>query len=188
MSLHDIPSSAAEAATASSTHEIPHNELKAAQVMGFTVRLHRPGPMVRAAVEFVVAVNAFRPLSRRGYLSFMVFAMGWRASEVPHLFVAMSVIDVVRRGRRGDFAGRRGTAALGLTALSWAILAVVYRRAVTSRPQLMEPLREELGADYPDALARHLVSSSWSPTAKRPAGLTSPPRPTRIWSRRWIRS
>ena len=32
-----------------------------------------------------------------------------------------------------------------------------------------------------------LGSSSWSPTAKRPAGLISPPRPRRIWSKRWIR-
>ena len=128
--------------------------------MGIKARLRRPRPLLRAAFEFVIALNAFRPLGRKGYLSFMVFAMGWRATEVPHLFVATSVIDVLRRARRGDFTGRRGTAALGLTAAGWAILAVVYRRGVTSRPQLIEPLREELGADYTDALARHPVTPS----------------------------
>ena len=126
--------------------------------------------MLRAAFEFVIALNAFRPLSRKGYLSFMVFAMAWRATEVPHLFVATSVIDV-RRAYRGDFTGRRGTAAFGLTTVSWAILALIYRRGVTSRPQLMESLREELRADYTDALARHPLTPSQTarPSALRTA-------------------
>ena len=86
--------------------------------MGIRAGLRRPRPLLRAAFEFVIALNAFRPLGRTGYLSFVVFAMGWRATEVPHLFVATSVIDAVRRARRRDFTGRRGAAALGLTAVS----------------------------------------------------------------------
>lgn len=121
--------------------------------MGIKVRLRHPRPLLRAAVELVHALNAFRPLGRKGYITFLAFWFGWRTTEVPHLFMTASMIDAVRRARRGDFAGRRGKAALALTAASWAILAVIYRRGMASRPQLLDPLREELGVDYTDSLA-----------------------------------
>ena len=121
--------------------------------MGIKVRLRHPRPLLRAAVELVHALNAFRPLGRKGYVTFLAFWFGWRTTEVPHLFMTASMIDAVRRARRGDFAGRRGKAALALTAASWAILAVIYRRGMASRPQLLDPLREELGVDYTDSLA-----------------------------------
>ena len=122
--------------------------------MGIKVRLRHPRPLPRAAVELVHALNAFRPLGRKGYVTFLAFWFGWRTTEVPHLFMTASMIDAVRRARRGDFAGRRGKAALALTAASWAILAVIYRRGMASRPQLLDPLREELGVEYTDSLAR----------------------------------
>ncbi|MGB8389799.1 MAG: hypothetical protein WCE76_18870, partial [Mycobacterium sp.] len=121
--------------------------------MGIKVRLRHPRPLLRAAVEWVHALNAFRPLGRKGYVTLLAFWFGWRTTEVPHLFMTASMIDAVRRARRGDFTSRRGKAALALTAASWAILAVIYRRGMASRPQLLDPLREELGVDYTDSLA-----------------------------------
>jgi hypothetical protein len=87
--------------------------------MGIKVRLRQPRPLPRAAVELVHALNAFRPLGRKGYGTFLAFWFGWRTTEVPHLFMTASMIDAVRRARRGDFTGRRGKAALALTAASW---------------------------------------------------------------------
>jgi acetyl esterase/lipase len=56
-------------------------------------------------------------------------------------------------GRRGDFAGRTGKAALALTAASWAILAVIRHRGVTTPGPVLEAgLRDELGPDYAEAL------------------------------------
>src|ERR1700758_2020353 len=79
----------------------------------------RPRPLVRAAVELANAVNGLRPLGRKGYKTIAVFAFGWPTSEVPALYLTASVVDALRRGRRGDFAGPRGNAALALTAAAW---------------------------------------------------------------------
>jgi acetyl esterase/lipase len=111
-------------------------------------------PLARAAVEFINAANGLRPLARKGYSTVLVFWFGWPTSEVPGLYFAGSLIDVLRRGRRGDFAGRRGKAALALTAASWAILAVIrYRGVTTPGPVLEAGLREQLGPDYREAVA-----------------------------------
>jgi acetyl esterase/lipase len=137
--------------------------------------IRRPRPLLRAAVEVVNALNGFRPLGRKGYITLAVFWFGWPTSEVPTVYLTASVLDVLRRGRRGDFAGRRGKAALALTGASWAILAVIYRRNVTSGPLLQNALREELGADYTDAL--NTLPATPSPTGRPSAWRTT-------WARR----
>jgi acetyl esterase/lipase len=137
--------------------------------------IRRPRPLLRAAVELVNALNGFRPLGRKGYITLAVFWFGWPTSEVPTVYLTASVLDVLRRGRRGDFAGRRGKAALALTGASWAILAVIYRRNVTSGPLLQNALREELGADYTDAL--NTLPATPSPTGRPSAWRTT-------WARR----
>ena len=124
----------------------------------------RSRPLLRAAVELVNAVNGLRPLGRKGYKTIAVFAFGWPTSEVPMLYIGGSVVDAVRRGRRGDFAGPRGKAALALTAAAWAVLAVIHRRGVTTPgPVLSAALRDGLGDDYADVIATP------SPTG-RPSG------------------
>jgi acetyl esterase/lipase len=115
--------------------------------------LRKPRPLARAAVELANAANGLRPLARKGYTTVLVFWFGWPTSEVPGLYFSASLLDAVRRGRRGDFAGRRGKAALGLTAASWAILAVIrYRGITTPSPVLEAGLREQLGPDYAEAV------------------------------------
>ena len=84
----------------------------------------------------------------------LVFWFGWPTSEVPGIYFVASLLDALRRGRRGDFTGRRGKAALALTAASWAILGVIrYRGVTTPGPVLEAGLRDQLGPDYADALA-----------------------------------
>jgi acetyl esterase/lipase len=132
------------------------------------MRLRRPRPLLRAALEFINAVNGLRPLGRKGYKTIAVFGFGWPTSEVPSLYVTVSVLDAIRRGRRGDFAGPRGKAALALTAAAWAVLAVIRRRGVTTPgPVLDAALRDGLGDDFTDLIAT--LPSQPSPTG-RPAG------------------
>ncbi|MCA2331802.1 alpha/beta hydrolase, partial [Mycobacterium avium] len=104
-------------------------------------------------LELANAANGFRPLARKGYSTVLVFWFGWPASEVPGIYFSASLLDALRRGRRGDFAGRRGKAALALTAASWAILGVIkYRGITTPGPVLEAGLRDQLGDDYTEAL------------------------------------
>ncbi|WP_156688138.1 alpha/beta hydrolase [Mycobacterium sp. Marseille-P9652] len=114
----------------------------------------RPRPLTRAALELANAANGLRPLSRNTYASVLVFWFGWPTSEVPALYAAASMLDAVRRGRRGDFAGRTGKLALAMTAASWPILgAIAYLGAKTPGPVLEAGLQEQLGLDYADELA-----------------------------------
>jgi hypothetical protein len=87
--------------------------------------ISKPRPLARAALELVNAANGLRPLTRKGYATVFVFWFGWPTSEVPGVYFSASLLDALRRGRRGDLAGPRGKAALALTAASWAILGVI---------------------------------------------------------------
>ena len=118
--------------------------------------LRKPRPLARAVLEFANAANGLRPLARKGYVTVLVFWFGWPTSEVPGIYFSASLLDALRRGRRGDFAGPRGKAALALTAASWAILGVIrYRGVTTPGPVLEAGLREQLGPDYAEGLAAY---------------------------------
>jgi acetyl esterase/lipase len=141
----------------------------------------RPRPVARAGLEFLNAANGLRPLARKGYSTLLVFWFGWPTSEVPGLYFSASALDALRRGRRGDFAGRRGKAALALTAASWAILGVIrYRGVTTPGPVLEEGLREQLGPDYAEAL------TTLPPTNLTRRGRRNLPLRTTVARRRYV--
>ena len=137
--------------------------------------IRRPRPLLRATAELINALNGFRPLGRTGYKAFAVFWFGWPTSEVPTLYMSASALDALRRWRRGDFEGARGRTALALTAASWAVLAVIHRRGMTSGPLLQAALSDELGPDYTDELKT-------LPATPSPTGRPSAWRDT--WARR----
>jgi acetyl esterase/lipase len=110
--------------------------------------VRRHWPLLRASAELVNAANGVRPLGREGYITLPVFAFGWPTTEMSTLYLTGSVLDAVRRGLRGDFRGPRGRIALVLTAIAWALLWLIQRRNVASKPHFEEPLREALGDDY----------------------------------------
>jgi acetyl esterase/lipase len=110
--------------------------------------VRRRWPLLRAIAELLNAANGVRPLGREGYITLPVFAFGWPTTEMSPLYLAGSVLDAVRRGLRGDFRGSRGRIALVLTAIAWALLWLIQRRNVASRPNFEEPLRTALGDDY----------------------------------------
>jgi acetyl esterase/lipase len=140
----------------------------------------RRRPLTRAAVEFLNAANGLHPLSRNPYASVLVFWFGWPTSEVPGLYATASALDALRRGRRGEFAGANGKAALALTVASWAILgATRYRGATTAAPALEAGLTEQLGPDYPGELKA-------LPTEPTRSGRRNLPLRTTVSRRRFV--
>ena len=115
--------------------------------------LRRPRPVLRAALEVVNAANGVRPLGREGYVTLPVFAFGWPTTEVAPLLLGGSMLDAGRRGLRGDFAGRKGKVAVGLTGLAWALLGLITYRDARSSPPLERALRDTLGEDYSSVTA-----------------------------------
>src|SRR5262249_1167190 len=94
------------------------------------------------------------PITRSPYAAVPVFWLGWPTSEVPEIYLAASVLDAWRRGRRGDFAGPKGKAALALTAAAWATLAVIrYRGGTTPGPVREAGRPREVGPDDGEELA-----------------------------------
>jgi acetyl esterase/lipase len=142
--------------------------------------VRRPRPLARAAVELINAANGLHPISRNRYASVLVFWFGWPTSEVPGLYATASILDAVRRGRRGDFTARKGKLALALTAASWAILGVIrYRDVTTPGPVLEACLREQLGQNYAEELAT-------LPTTPTKRGRRDLPLRTTVARRRFV--
>lgn len=140
----------------------------------------RPRPLTRGAVELVNAANGLQPITRHPYASALVFWFGWPASEVPGMYLSVSVLDAVRRGRRGDFAGPKGKTALALTVAAWAILGVIrYRGITTPGPVLEAGLSEGLGPDYAGELAA-------LPTEPTRRGRRNLPLRTTVARRRYV--
>ncbi|VBA51719.1 Carboxylesterase NlhH [Mycobacterium attenuatum] len=140
----------------------------------------RPRPLTRGAVELVNAANGLQPITRHPYASALVFWFGWPASEVPGMYLSVSLLDAVRRGRRGDFAGPKGKTALALTVAAWAILGVIrYRGITTPGPVLEAGLSEGLGPDYAGELAE-------LPTEPTRRGRRNLPLRTTVARRRYV--
>ncbi len=110
--------------------------------------------VLTAAAETVNAANALRPLTRRGYATIGVFAFGWPTSENVPLVVGASALGALWHAVRGDYRSAGGRIALLLKVISWAVLAVVHRRGLQSRPFFEKPLDEVLGPAFPSVPPR----------------------------------
>lgn len=106
-------------------------------------------PLLGAAAELANAANAYRPLTRHGWPAIGVFAFGWPTSENAPLVASGSALGALWHALRGDYRSTSGRISLVLKVLSWILLAIVYRRGVTSRPFFEDPLTEVLGPDHP---------------------------------------
>jgi acetyl esterase/lipase len=104
--------------------------------------------LLRGLAELANAANGVHPLGRRGYLTIPIFLLGWPTTELTPLLLTGSALDVLRRGIRGDFMGRRGRIALVSHVITWALLVLLIRRNVKSEPYFDAGLREELGPAY----------------------------------------
>ncbi|CAN5712791.1 alpha/beta hydrolase [soil metagenome] len=124
-------------------------------------------PLLRAIAELLIAANGVRPLARQGYITIPIFFLGWPTSENAPLLFTGSALDAARRGLRGDFAGRRGKAALAVTGAAWGLLGLIHYRNLKSAPPLDAGLRAELGDDY----ASVAITSQPAAAARRRAGV-----------------
>ncbi|WP_101950802.1 alpha/beta hydrolase [Mycobacterium sp. 3519A] len=139
--------------------------------------MRRHFPLLRACAELLNAANGVRPIGREGYITLPVFAFGWPTTEMSAVYLAASMLDAARRGLRGDFRGTRGRIALLLTVIAWALLWVIQRRNVASRPYFEEPLRQTLGDDY-----ERIAAQSQPARARRMIGVW----PSELVRRRYV--
>ncbi|OBF28349.1 esterase [Mycobacterium sp. ACS1612] len=133
--------------------------------------------MLRACAELLNAANGVRPIGREGYITLPVFAFGWPTTEMSAVYLAASMLDAARRGLRGDFRGTRGRIALLFTVIAWALLWLIQRRNVASKPYFEEPLRQTLGDDY-----ERIAAQSQPATARRMIGVW----PSELVRRRYV--
>ena len=124
----------------------------------------KPGSRLLGAglYEAFTTYNVFRPVSRRGQLSPLVFFNSWPVSELPVQAAMVQAAVTAALARPADLRTTRAKVGLSLTAASIAGLAVVRRAADRAEGELEMALVDGLGADY----RREIRSSPW-PTEPR---------------------
>jgi acetyl esterase/lipase len=115
--------------------------------------------LVAGAVEALTTLDVFRPFSRRGVLSPLVFFSTWPVSELPIQAASFQVALAAALARPQDLRTRRGQLGLALTAASVAGLFGVRRAADRVDGELEMALVDALGPDY----RHHLRRPSWPP-------------------------
>lgn len=105
--------------------------------------------LLRAGIiEALNTFDVYRPLSRRGPLSPLVFFSTWPVSELPIQSAFTQVAVAAGLARPQDIRSRRGKVGLALTAASVAGLIGVRRAADRAEGQLEKALIDGLGPDY----------------------------------------
>lgn len=127
--------------------------------------------LLRAVAEFANALNGVRPLARDGYVTIPLFFLGWPTTELAPWLLGTSLLDALRRAWRGDFAGRRGAAAVALTAASWVLLGIAYRQGLQSAKPLEDALTAELGEDYVTVADSSQPAEEAQRRRRRPVGV-----------------
>ncbi len=100
------------------------------------------------AVEAFTTLDVYRPVSRRGPLSPLVFFSTWPVSELPVQAAMFQVATAAALARPRDVRSRRGITGLALTAASVAGLLGVRRAADRVEGELELALVDALGPDY----------------------------------------
>jgi acetyl esterase/lipase len=100
------------------------------------------------ALEAFTTFDVYRPVSRRGPLSPLVFFSTWPVSELPVQAAMFQVATAAALARPRDVRSRRGIAGLALTAASVAGLLAVRRAADRVEGELELALVDALGPDY----------------------------------------
>jgi acetyl esterase/lipase len=111
------------------------------------------------ALEALTTLDVFRPFSRKGPLSPLVFFSTWPVSELPAQAAAFQVALTAALARPQDLRSRRGVAGLALTAASVAGLLGVRRAAERTPGELELALVDGLGPHY----RREIRHPRWPP-------------------------
>ena len=118
--------------------------------------MSRPGDwLLRAgALEAFTTYDVYRPVSRRGHLSPLVFFSTWPVSELPVQTALFQVATTAALARPRDVRSLRGVAGLALTAASVSGLVKLRRAADRAEGELEMALVDALGPQYRDEIRR----------------------------------
>jgi acetyl esterase/lipase len=123
--------------------------------------------LMAAAAAAVSTLNAYRPLSRRGYRSMVGWALGLVASELPLQTLAAQVLSTAALS--SPLRGRARAVAWLLSGLSWLGLLGLYRAARGADAPLKAALDGGLGAGRrTDSTGLWRVPAGNGGTAKNP--------------------
>jgi acetyl esterase/lipase len=101
-----------------------------------------------SVIAVLFALNAYRPLARRGPLSLSAFFASWLTSELPIHHIAWQVIAIAVFAWFGALRAWPGWVGLGLTLLSWTALVRLLVQGNLARVVMESALTETLGPDY----------------------------------------
>jgi acetyl esterase/lipase len=124
-------------------------------------------------LEALTTYDVYRPLSRRGPLSPLVFFSSWPVSELPLQTAITQLALTAGLTHPRDLHTWRGRAGLGLTAASVAGLIGVHRTAQGANAILEQALVDALGADYRDTVRRPAWPLDEPVARKRPSAARS---------------
>jgi acetyl esterase/lipase len=106
------------------------------------------------ALEAFTTLDVYRPVSRRGPLSPLVFFTTWPVSELPVQAALFQVATTAALARPRDVRSPRGLAGLALTAASVSGLLKLRRAADRVEGELEMALVDALGPQYRDEIRR----------------------------------
>ncbi len=117
---------------------------------------HKPGDWLlrTGALEAFTTFDVYRPVTRRGNLSPLVFFSTWPVSELPVQAAMFQVASAAALARPRDVKSVRGAAGLALTAASVAGLLKLRQSANRAEGELELALVDALGPQYRDEIRR----------------------------------
>jgi acetyl esterase/lipase len=130
--------------------------------------------LLRAGLlEALTTLDVYKPLSRKGPLSPLVFFSSWPVSELPIQTAFAEVALAAGLVRPQDLRSRRGQLGLALTAASVAGLLGVRRAADRVEGELELALVDALGPQYRQEIRRPAWPLEEIGQAKRPGAARS---------------
>ncbi len=124
-------------------------------------------------LQALATLNVYKPFSRRGNLSPLIFFSTWPVSELPTQAAMFQVALTAGLTRPQDLRSRRGQAGLALTAASVAGLVGVRRAADRVEGELELALVDALGPNYRSEIRRPDWPNDPVEAAKRPGAARS---------------
>src|SRR5262245_3053973 len=110
--------------------------------------------LIESIVALVLTVNAVRPLSAGGALSFASMMLSWFCMELAPQSLVIQLGFTLGFSLSGGLDGTTGKIALALSIVSMALLAYLISVAMRSKGVVEDALTETLGTDYGERTAR----------------------------------
>jgi acetyl esterase/lipase len=110
--------------------------------------------LIESIVALILCVNAVRPLSAGGALSFASMMASWLCTELAPQSLVIQAGFTIGFSLSGGLDGTTGKIALALSLVSMACLAYLILVSMRSKQVVEDALTSTLGADYGDVTAQ----------------------------------